>query len=166
MNEDGSVKEGETPVNPTASPESQPGAQIPVVSAPQYSYYMPSMYSPNTMAPSSPVMQQVPCRICISNDWLCIAGFYYYPTGQPLYAANPSYERPANRWNSDPEANLFIYNIPPRDSDLDLQNLFAPFGTVLSAKVGENKGQRKMWYDFMYRLLVMLRMETVRDTVL
>ena len=69
-----------------------------------------------------------------------VAGYYYYPTSQPYYVVNPSYERPASRWNSDPEANLFIYNIPPRYSDLDLQNLFAPFGTVLSAKVGMRKG--------------------------
>ena len=70
-----------------------------------------------------------------------VAGYYYYPTSQPYYVVNPSYERPASRWNSDPEANLFIYNIPPRYSDLDLQNLFAPFGTVLSAKVGMRKGR-------------------------
>lgn len=34
-----------------------------------------------------------------------------------------------------PEANLFVFNLPPDVDDKHLRELFAPYGEILSAKV-------------------------------
>lgn len=33
------------------------------------------------------------------------------------------------------DANLFVYNVPPEGGDFELYQMFAPYGTILSAKV-------------------------------
>lgn len=63
----------------------------------------------------------------------------YYPSRSGL-------ELPRSHREGPPGANLFVYHLPQSLVDADLETIFSPFGTILSAKVyidkvsGESKG--------------------------
>jgi CUG-BP- and ETR3-like factor len=68
------------------------------------------------------------------------------PQGSPSMKSGKTVEGP-------PGANLFVYHLPQDLADADLATAFAPFGTVLSAKVytdihtGDSKGFGFVSYD-------------------
>jgi CUG-BP- and ETR3-like factor len=84
---------------------------------------------------------------------------YGYPTQDGSYqsmsnGATTSIRYSAKKGIEGPQgANLFIYHLPHDLTDADLSTAFAPFGTVLSAKVyidkatGESKGFGFVSYD-------------------
>ncbi|KNB45081.1 hypothetical protein JH06_2552 [Blastocystis sp. subtype 4] len=62
------------------------------------------------------------------------------------YHSHSSLEPPRSHREGPPGANLFVYHLPQSLVDADLETIFSPFGTILSAKVyidkisGESKG--------------------------
>lgn len=63
-----------------------------------------------------------------------------------LESLHSSLESPRSHREGPPGANLFVYHLPQSLVDADLETIFSPFGTILSAKVyidkisGESKG--------------------------
>ena len=128
----------------------QVATQMPVMTSPQYPYYMAPMYqsmamnSPPELVSSPPMVPHTSRMPFQFVDVERVEVYYPYAMNVPYYPYNKPYNRPTNRWNTDPAANLFIYNVPPTFTDGDLRDLFAPFGTVLSAKVGRPRGAFRM----------------------
>ena len=41
-------------------------------------------------------------------------------------------------------SNLFVFHLPKSIADADLQTLFSPFGTIVSAKVGQARDRQRV----------------------
>lgn len=41
-------------------------------------------------------------------------------------------------------SNLFVFHLPKSIADADLKTLFSPFGTIVSAKVGEARDRQRV----------------------